>query len=234
AVLAYLLPHADPVHKVTILPTGMALGVTQQLPLEEKHINSKEYIEDSLVVRMGGRVAEMIIYGDLSTGASNDLVRNTELARKMVREWGMSDKIGPMAWGSQEMVFLGEDLMHTRDYSEQTQHIIDEEVERILREQEERAMQLLAQHKHGLELVAKALLEKETVDGNEVGRLVDEGHGGPVHPEGSGKFVPRITPQKAAGNGSTATNGTAPAGSTAPEASAEPAPQPEPSPSQEA
>ncbi len=234
AVLAYLLPHADPVHKVTILPTGMALGVTQQLPLEEKHINSKEYIEDSLVVRMGGRVAEMLIYGDLSTGASNDLVRNTELARKMVREWGMSDKIGPMAWGSQEMVFLGEDIMHTRDYSEQTQHIIDEEVERILREQEERAMQLLGQHKHGLELVAKALLEKETLDGSEVGRLVNEAHGGPVHPEGSGKFVPLIAPQKAAGNGSATSNGASPEASERPEASAGPTTQAESNPLPEA
>ncbi|MCL4552481.1 MAG: ATP-dependent zinc metalloprotease FtsH, partial [Candidatus Marsarchaeota archaeon] len=101
AVLAYVLPNADPVHKVTILPTGFALGVTQQLPLEERHIYPEEYIEDSLAVRMGGRVAEMLIYGDLSTGANNDLVGNTELARKMVREWGMSSRIGPRAWGSQ-------------------------------------------------------------------------------------------------------------------------------------
>ena len=193
AVLAYLLPYADPVHKVTILPTGMALGVTQQLPLEERHINSKEYIEESLVVRMGGRVAELIIYGDLSTGANNDLVRNTELARKMVREWGMSDQIGPMAWGNQDMVFLGDDLMHTRDYSEQTSRIIDEEVEKILRVQEERAMILLSKHRHGLELVAKALLERETIDGSEVGRLVNEGNGGPVHDDDAGKFVPRIS-----------------------------------------
>ncbi|MBO0894512.1 MAG: ATP-dependent zinc metalloprotease FtsH, partial [Acidimicrobiales bacterium] len=100
AVLAYVLPNADPLHKVTILPTGMALGVTQQLPVEERHIYPRPYIEDSLAVRMGGRVAEMIVYGDLSTGANNDLVGNTELARKMVREWGMSDRIGPMAWGS--------------------------------------------------------------------------------------------------------------------------------------
>ncbi|MBO0713104.1 MAG: ATP-dependent zinc metalloprotease FtsH, partial [Acidimicrobiales bacterium] len=114
AVLAYVLPNADPLHKVTILPTGMALGVTQQLPVEERHIYPRPYIEDSLAVRMGGRVAEMIVYGDLSTGANNDLVGNTELARKMVREWGMSDRIGPMAWGSQGMVFLGEDLMHSR------------------------------------------------------------------------------------------------------------------------
>lgn len=192
AVLAYLLPHADPVHKVTILPTGMALGVTQQLPLEEKHINSKDYIEDSLVVRMGGRAAETIIYGDLSTGASNDLVRNTELARKMVREWGMSTEVGPMAWGSQEMVFLGDDLMHSRDYSEQTARIIDIEVEKILREQEDRAMVLLTKHKGGLEAVAKALLERETIDGAEVGRLVDVAYGTKVHEDDKVKWIPRI------------------------------------------
>jgi len=108
AVLAYVLEHADPVHKVTILPTGMALGVTMQMPVEERHIHPRGHIEDSLCVRMGGRVAELLVYGDLSTGAANDLVGNTELARKMVREWGMSEQIGPMAWGSQGQVFLGE------------------------------------------------------------------------------------------------------------------------------
>ena len=173
AVLACTLPNADPVHKVTILPTGMALGVTQQLPIEERHIYPRGHIEDSLAVRMGGRAAEMIIYGDLSTGASNDLVGNTELARKMVREWGMSNQIGPMAWGSQGMVFLGEDLLHSRDYSESTSRVIDEEVERILREQEERAMKLLTDNKAGLVALATALLKKETIDGSEVIHLVN-------------------------------------------------------------
>jgi cell division protease FtsH len=181
AVLAYVLPHADPVHKVTILPTGMALGVTQQLPIEERHIYPREYIEDSLAVRMGGRCAELLIYGDLSTGANNDLVGNTELARKMVREWGMSERIGPMAWGSQGMVFLGEDLLHSRDYSDETSRVIDEEVERILRQEEERAMTFLQQHRGGLDLVSAALLEKETIDGAEVARLVDQAFGRPVH-----------------------------------------------------
>ena len=143
AVLGYVLEHADPVHKVTILPTGMALGVTQQLPLEERHIYKREYIADSLVVRLGGRVAEELVFGHQSTGAQNDLVGNTELARKMVREWGMSDRIGPMAWGSQGAVFLGEDLMHTRDYSDETARVIDEEVERILRDEEDRARKML-------------------------------------------------------------------------------------------
>jgi cell division protease FtsH len=191
AVLAYVLPEADPVHKVTILPTGMALGVTMQLPMEERHIHPRQHIEDSLAVRMGGRAAELLVYGDLSTGASNDLVGNTELARKMVREWGMSDKIGPMAWGSQGQVFLGEDLMHTRDYSEHTSQIIDDEVEIILRAQEERALEVLARHRGGLDAVARALLDEETIDGDTVGRLVDTAYGRPVHEHGV-KTVPPI------------------------------------------
>jgi cell division protease FtsH len=187
AVLAYVLPHADPLLKVSIIPVGMALGVTQQLPTEEKHLYPREYIEDALVVRMGGRVAEMLVYGDLSTGASDDLQRNTELARKMVREWGMSERVGPMAWGSQGMVFLGEDLMHTRDYSEDTSRVVDEEVARILREQEARATSVLTEHRAGLEAVAHALLEFETVNGDEIARLIDTAYGKPVHDEADAK-----------------------------------------------
>ena len=181
AVLAYVLTHADPLLKVSIIPTGLALGVTQQLPTEERHIYPREYIEDALVVRMGGRVAELLVFGDLSTGASDDLQHNTELARKMVREWGMSERVGPMAWGSQGMVFLGEDLMHTRDYSEDTSRVVDEEVARILREQEARATAVLREHRAGLEAVAHALLEFEKVDGAEIGRLIDTAYGRPVH-----------------------------------------------------
>ena len=215
AVLAYVLENADPVHKVTILPTGMALGVTHQLPMEERHIHPRDYIEDSLCVRMGGRVAELLVYGDLSTGAANDLVGNTELARKMVREWGMSDAIGPMAWGSAGQVFLGEDLMHTRDYSEDTSKIIDEEVERILRVEEQRAMDVLSKHRGGLNAIARALLDNEIIDGAEVARLVDEAHGSPVHDEGT-KSVPHFNeaaiaaPAGNGANGSGNGNGDAP------------------------
>jgi cell division protease FtsH len=177
AVLAYVMEFADPVHKVTILPAGMALGVTQQLPVEERHIYQRTYIEDSLVVRLGGRIAEELVYGIISTGANNDLVGCTELARKMVREWGMSERVGPMAWGSQGMVFLGDDLMHSRDYSDETARVIDEEVGRILREQEDRARATLREHRGGLDLVARNLLEKETIDGAEVGALVDQAAG---------------------------------------------------------
>jgi cell division protease FtsH len=177
AVCAYVLEHADPLHKVTILPTGMALGVTHQLPTEERHIYKREYIADSLVVRLGGRVSEELIFGHQSTGAQNDLVGNTELARKMVREWGMSDRIGPMAWGSQGAVFLGEDLMHSRDYSDETARVIDEEVERILRDEEDRCRKVLTEYRPGLDAVAKGLLEKETLSGEEVENIVDTAMG---------------------------------------------------------
>jgi cell division protease FtsH len=178
AVAAAVLPNADPVHKVTILPIGMALGVTQQLPVDERHLYRQDYIEDSLVVRMGGRIAEDLVFGVISTGANNDLVGSTELARKMVREWGMSDRVGPMAWGSQGAVFLGDDLMHTRDYSDETARVIDEEVERILREQEDRCRVVLTDNRNGLDLVARSLLEHETIDGAEVYRLVELGRAG--------------------------------------------------------
>ena len=183
AILAYVLHEADPVHKVSIIPAGMALGVTMQLPMEERHIYPRQQIEDSICVRMGGRIAELLIYGTLSTGASDDLQRNTELARRMVREWGMSEAVGPMAWGQTSQVFLGEDLMHGKDYSEDLGKLIDEEVASILRTQEQRARDLLELHRDGLEAVTRALMEHETIDGAMVGALVDEAHGSPVYDE---------------------------------------------------
>ena len=173
AVCAAVLPTADPLHKVTIIPSGMALGVTMQLPIEERHIYRQDYIQDMLIVRMGGRMAEDLVFDVVSTGANNDLVGATELARKMVREWGMSTRVGPMAWGSQGQVFLGEDLMHTRDYSDDTARVIDEEVERILRQAQESCREVLTANRNGLDLVARALLEHETIDGTEVSRLLE-------------------------------------------------------------
>ena len=181
ALLAYVLEKSDPLHKITIIPRGMALGVTMTLPEEDRHIMSRQHLEDALCMRMGGRVAELLVYGDLSTGAADDLQRNTDLARRMVREWGMSKEIGPMAWGSNNQVFLGEDLMHTRDYSDHTSQMIDDEVERILREQEARAIEVLTLHRRGLEALTRALLERETLDGEEAAQLIDEAHGEPVH-----------------------------------------------------
>jgi cell division protease FtsH len=197
ALLAYVLNKTDPLHKITIIPRGMALGVTMTLPEEDRHIMSREHLEDSLCMRMGGRVAELLVYGDLSTGAADDLQRNTELARRMVREWGMSKEIGPMAWGSNNQVFLGEDLMHTRDYSDHTSKVIDDEIERILREQESRAIEVLTLHRRGLEALTRALLEHETIDGAEAARLIDEANGEPVHPAGT-KTVSALGVGKAA------------------------------------
>ncbi|HEX7094826.1 MAG TPA: ATP-dependent zinc metalloprotease FtsH, partial [Acidimicrobiales bacterium] len=195
AVCATVLPNADPVHKVTILPMGMALGVTQQLPTEDRHSYDQHYLEDRLVVAMGGRIAEELVFGVVSTGANNDLVMSTELARKMVREWGMSERIGPMAWGSQGMVFLGEDLMQTRDYSDETARVIDEEVGRILREQENRCRELLTEYRNGLDLVARSLLEHETVDGAQVKRLIELSRNG-GHVDGSDVPPPAsVTPR---------------------------------------
>ncbi|HUA95051.1 MAG TPA: hypothetical protein VMB82_05940, partial [Acidimicrobiales bacterium] len=153
-----------------------------------------------------------------STGAANDLVGNTELARKMVREWGMSEQIGPMAWGSQGQVFLGEDLLHSRDYSESTSRVIDDEVERILRDQEQRAIEMLTRHRAGLEAVARDLLQQETVDGGVVGRLVDEAYGRPVHGSGA-KAVPHFHSN---GKTQSGTNGAGPAAVGRPAASTDP------------
>ncbi|MEQ8717616.1 MAG: ATP-dependent zinc metalloprotease FtsH [Acidimicrobiales bacterium] len=198
ALCAALLPTSDPLHKVTIIPSGMALGVTMQLPAEERHIYRQDYIEDSLVLRMGGRIAEDVVFDVISTGANNDLVGATELARKMVREWGMSDRVGPMAWGSQGEVFLGEDMMHTREYSDETARVIDEEVEGILRTAENRCRELITENRNSLDLVAKALLDHETISGDEVVRLIA------ISGDGDGKVSDVITrpPVGSFGNGS--------------------------------
>jgi cell division protease FtsH len=174
AVLGAVLPNGDPVHKVTILPRGMALGVTQTLP-EERHSYSKEYIEDRICMALGGRVAEKMVFDQQTTGASNDLEVITGLARRMVREWGMSAKVGPMAWHNNQNVFLGEDLMTGgREYSDDTARMMDEEINQILVAQEVRATELLAKHRLGLDLVAEALIEKETIDGAEVASLIQQ------------------------------------------------------------
>ena len=175
ALLATVLPNGDPLHKVTILPRGMALGVTWSLP-QERHTYSKDYFEDTICKAMGGRVAERVVFGHLNSGAANDLEQATGIARRMVREWGMSDEVGPMAWAGQQQVFLGEDLMSSgREYSDETARLLDDEIARILRVQETRAEELLNKHRRGLELVAEALLEQETIDGPTVASLIQQG-----------------------------------------------------------
>ena len=173
ALLAHLLPHADPVHKVTILPAGLALGATQQLPEAEHQLQQRPYLDDALAVRLGGRAAEELVFGVPSTGAHDDLTAATELAGRMVREWGMSDVIGQMAWGAQGPVFLGEDLIHTREYSDETARLIDEEVARILDDQADRARRVLGENRVALDALATALIAQESLDGADVARIVD-------------------------------------------------------------
>ncbi len=174
AVLAQLLPNADPVHKVTILPTGMALGATQQLPVEERQLQQRPFLEDALAVRLAGRAAEELVFGVPSTGAQDDLTAATELAGRMVREWGMSDAIGKMAWGPRGPVFLGEELIHTRDYSDETARVIDKEVSRILDEQAQRSRLVLTEHRAALDAVAAGLTMKETLDGTEITSIIED------------------------------------------------------------
>ncbi|ADP80476.1 ATP-dependent zinc metalloprotease FtsH [Pseudofrankia inefficax] len=182
ALVAALSAHADPVAKVTILPAGMALGVTEQLPEAERHLYTQPYLLDSLAVRLGGRAAELVVYGYGSTGASSDLAGATELATRMVREFGLSDAVGPVGYSSGQQQFLGGEELVSRSYSEDTQRVIDGEVARILREAEARAIELLRTHREALDRLAALLLEKETVDGSavtDVLRLVS-GDGGPA------------------------------------------------------
>jgi cell division protease FtsH len=172
AVCAAVLPETDPLHKVTIIPTGMALGVTMTLPAEDRHSYRRTYLESQIVKALGGRMAEDLVFGVVSTGAANDLQQATDIARRMVREWGMSDAVGPMAFGSSGPVFLGDDMLGTKEYADDTARLIDQETQRILLEMEERCRSVLTQHRHGLDLVARALLEHETISGAEVHRLL--------------------------------------------------------------
>ncbi|MEX5706736.1 ATP-dependent zinc metalloprotease FtsH [Parafrankia sp. FMc6] len=171
ALVAALCDDADPVSKVTILPAGMALGVTQQLPEAERHLYSEAYLLDSLAVRLGGRAAELVVFGHGSTGASNDLAGATQLATRMVREFGLSEEIGPVGYSSDGPNFLGGDDLMARPYSEQTQRVIDAEVARLLREAQARAIDLLRMHRNALDALTARLLERETIDGTVVEEL---------------------------------------------------------------
>jgi cell division protease FtsH len=181
ALVAALSPHADPVAKVTILPAGQALGVTEQLPLVERHLYGENYLHESLAVRLGGRAAELVMLGQGSTGASNDLAGATDLATKMVREFGLSPAVGPVGYPSGGSVFLGSDGqgMSSRPFAEETQATIDREVARLLREAEKQAVDLIGSHRGELQQVVDLLLEHETIDGDEVYRIA--GRPVPVH-----------------------------------------------------
>ncbi len=173
ALISKLVPGSDPVHKMTIIPRGLALGVTHYLPIDEKHTHSKNYLEIKLLHLLGGRVAEKLVFNELTTGAGNDIERATELARKMVCEWGMSERLGPLTFGKkEEQIFLGREIATHRDYSEYTAQEIDKEVRRIVEEAEQKATELLSADLDKLHLLANALLEKEILDGDEIDRVL--------------------------------------------------------------
>jgi cell division protease FtsH len=174
ALVARLLPKTDPVHKISIIPRGQALGITMQLPIDERHNYSKEYLENTLAVMMGGRVAEQLFLHQITTGASNDLERATKMARKMVCEWGMSDTFGSIALTDNgQEVFLGRELVQHKHYSEETAKLIDAEVKKIIERAYNEAKELLKKNEEAMHRLAKALLERETVTGEELDKLMN-------------------------------------------------------------
>ena len=173
ALVAYLLPGADPLHKVTIIPRGRALGLTMQLPTDDRYSYSKEFLVNQITILLGGRAAEEIVFQQRTTGAGDDLEKATEMARKMVCEWGMSDKMGPLTFGKgEEHIFLGREVSRPKDYSEETAIIIDSEIKRIVMDSASRAKQLLDSNLEKLHALARALLERETLDGEEIHRIL--------------------------------------------------------------
>ncbi len=177
ALVAKLTPGTDPVHKVSIIPRGMALGVTQQLPVDDKYTHSKEYLLNILKVLLGGRAAEEIALKHMTTGAGNDLEKATDIARKMVTEWGMSKKLGPLTFGKKdEQIFLGREIAKHKDYSERTAEEIDEEVKSFVVKAYEESKMILTENFDILDTVAKRLLEKETIEGSEIDKIIKEKH----------------------------------------------------------
>lgn len=190
-LVAKYTPEADPVHKVTIIPRGRALGVTTYLPMDEKHTYSKEYLEAMIAYAMGGRAAEKLIFNELTTGASNDIERSTSIARKMVCEFGMSEKLGPITYGNkQEEVFLGKELHEHKNYSETTQILIDDEIKKIVNAGMDRAMRILTEHVDELHRLSEVLLEREILDSEEIDKVI------------RGETLPPVEKNGVNGNGS--------------------------------
>jgi cell division protease FtsH len=172
-LVARMVPEADPVHKVTIIPRGRALGVTTYLPIDEKHTYSKEYLEAMITYALGGRAAEKLVFNQFTTGAGNDIERATNLAHKMVCEWGMSERMGPLAYGTkEEEIFLGREITRSKNYSETTAVIIDEEVKKIVTNGMDRAEKILVEKIDILHRLANALLDREILDGDEIDKLI--------------------------------------------------------------
>ncbi|MFW5487752.1 MAG: ATP-dependent zinc metalloprotease FtsH [Desulfovibrio sp.] len=187
ALIPKLLTGMDPVHKVTIIPRGMAMGLTQTLPEDDRHSYSKDYMENMLVFMLGGRVAEELFIGKITTGASNDIERASKMSRKMVCQWGMSDKLGPLSFGDNtEQVFLGKELIHNKDYSEDTARLIDSEVRRFIDEAHEQARSLLREHEAVMHRMAEALLERETISGKDIDLLMQNKKLPPMPPATNG------------------------------------------------
>ena len=175
-LVARFLPGTDPIHKVSIIPRGRALGVTMQLPVDDRHTYSKTYLENNLAVLFGGRAAEEIVFNSITTGAGNDIERATAMAKRMVCEWGMSDEFGPMALGKKDdEVFLGRDMAHVKDYSDETAKLIDLEVKRILSNAYSRAKTILTDNVDILHALSLSLIDRETLNGEEV-ELVIKGN----------------------------------------------------------
>jgi cell division protease FtsH len=169
ALVAWMSPYADPVHKVTIIPRGRALGVTQFLPEEERMLVSQKEIYDDLAVAFGGRAAERVVYGDMSAGAAGDLKQATRMARMMVTQWGMSDRVGPIfIRANEEHPFLGREMSEPRDHSEHMAQVIDEEVARILRAADEKAIEICSQYREKLDALAQALIDREELSDEEI------------------------------------------------------------------
>lgn len=180
AIVARLLPGTDPIHKVSIIPRGRALGLTMQLPIDEKYTHSKQYLLNNIAILFGGWVAEKIIFGEITTGAGNDIERASELARKMVCEWGMSDELGPLAYGKkEEQIFLGREIAQHRDYSEDTARKIDEVVKQIIMNATVVTTKLLEENIEILKGVADELLEKETITLEDIECIIAEKNGEP-------------------------------------------------------
>jgi cell division protease FtsH len=191
ALVAWLLPDTDPIHKVTIIPRGRALGLTMQLPIDEKYTHSRTFLLNSICILFGGRVAEKIIFDEITTGAGNDLERATGLARKMVCEWGMSDELGPLTYGKkEEQIFLGKEIAQHRDFSEETARQIDVAVKQIVIDSSEKVSKMLEEHKDILARMAEDLLEKETIMLEDIEEMIHELRPGQFPRREKPKFEP--------------------------------------------
>jgi cell division protease FtsH len=221
AITMHCTDGTEPLHKVTIIPRGRALGATMQLPEKDRYTNSQKWLEGMLIGMMGGRAAEELVFGDVTTGAQNDLMQATRIARAMVCEYGMSPVLGPQNFGSnQELLFLGREVNRTQTISEETARKIDAEVNRILREAHERALQILREKQDRLTMLTALLIEHETLDGRQVEAIID--HGQAPELQGAAENKPEPAPE------------TAPEESDAPDAgdAAEPESEPQPVPAE--